>query len=307
MSSTAEPPVNTSTWCADAARDREDPLLGTAPSTRRWLLIEHPGPWPIDAVAGAGFPPGVHAELATAAKAARARILLIRRPGRRAPEQRDRAWAVSVGSAGTAWGRWRAPEDLREAAEALARPAADLEPSADPLLLICTHGIHDTCCALRGRPVAAALARRWPQATWECSHVGGDRFAPNVIVLPDGVYYGNLDAAEAVQIVDDHLAGRVTAAFLRGMARYPPVAQAAVGEAHRQYGPLGVKDVRVHRIVQLAVDRWLIDLIIAGGAARQLTVQTSARPPARLTCRAPLATSAVTYDVIDVRELGDLT
>ena len=54
-------------------------------------------------------------------------------------------------------------------------PSPALEP--EPMLLVCTHGVHDTCCAVRGRPVAAALARRWPEATWECSHVGGDRFA----------------------------------------------------------------------------------------------------------------------------------
>ncbi len=106
-------------------------------------------------------------ELATAANAAQARILLIRRPGRPgwigAHRQQSRAWAVSVGWAGTSWGRWRAPEDLRAAADALARPAADLGGSADPVLLICTHGIHDTCCAVRGRPVAAALARRWAE------------------------------------------------------------------------------------------------------------------------------------------------
>ena len=310
------PMPDTLTRCADTARDRQDSPIGTAPPTRRWLLIEHPGPWRIDAVLGAGFPPGVREELSTAANAAQARILLIRRPGRpvldrRAPYQQSRAWAVSIGGAGTFWGRWRAPEDLGAAADALARSVADLGGNADPVLLICTHGIHDTCCAVRGRPVAAALARRWAGSTWECSHVGGDRFAANVIVLPDGVYYGNLSPLAAVQTVKDHLGGRVTAAFLRGLANLPPVAQAAVGNAHQRYGPLGVNDVLVHRIEHIGADRWLIDLVIADGPATRLrlqsTVQTSARPPARLTCRAPLATSAVAYDVIGVRELPDLT
>lgn len=293
--------------CADTARDRQDPPIGTAPPTRRWLLIEHPGPWRIDAIRGAGFPPVLREELAVAANAAQARILLIRRPGRPARDQQSRAWAVSVGGSGTSWGRWRAPEDLRAAGEALARSAGDVGGSDHPVLLICTHGIHDTCCAVRGRPVAAALARRWPESTWECSHVGGDRFAPNVIVLPDGVYYGSLNPADAVQTVEDHLVGRVTAAFLRGVANVPPVAQAAVGMAHRRYGPLGVNDVLVDGIEQVDADRWLIDLIVADGPAVQMTVQTSARPPARLTCRAPLATSAVAYDVIDVREVGNRT
>ena len=40
--------------CSDAARVRADPLAGSAPPARRWLLLEHPGPWRIDAIPGAG-------------------------------------------------------------------------------------------------------------------------------------------------------------------------------------------------------------------------------------------------------------
>ena len=43
--------------CAAAARMRADPLAGSAPQTRGWLLLEHPGPWPVDAVAGSGIDP----------------------------------------------------------------------------------------------------------------------------------------------------------------------------------------------------------------------------------------------------------
>ena len=87
---------------------------------------------------------------------------------------------------------WRRPPTP---STAISQRAVDL----GPILLVCTHGVHDTCCALRGRPVAAALAARWPGQVWECSHVGGDRFAPNVVVLPDGFYYGNLDPETAVR------------------------------------------------------------------------------------------------------------
>ena len=62
---------------------------------------------------------------------------------------------------------------------------------------VCTHGRHDACCAERGRPVAAALAAAHPEQTWEVSHIGGDRFAANVLVLPDGLYYGRVSAADA--------------------------------------------------------------------------------------------------------------
>ena len=67
--------------CADAARARADPLAGSAPPARRWLLLEHPGPWKIDAIAGSGIDSDVHSALVEKAGSA-TRILLVRRPGR---------------------------------------------------------------------------------------------------------------------------------------------------------------------------------------------------------------------------------
>jgi hypothetical protein len=79
---------------------------------------------------------------------------------------------------------------------------------------------------------------------WECSHVGGDRFAPNLAVLPDGFYYGNLDPESALATVEAYLGGTVIADRLRGMARFLPPVQAAVIAAHQRYGPLGPQTSR---------------------------------------------------------------
>lgn len=89
---------------------------------------------------------------------------------------------------------------------------------------------HDTCCAVRGRPVGRALSDRWPELVWECTHVGGDRFAANVVVAPDGVYYGNLDAASSVEAVEQHLADRI---HMRPSARIHRPLPAAAGRRHR--------------------------------------------------------------------------
>ena len=45
---------------------------------------------------------------------------------------------------------------------------------------------------------AAALSAAYPDQTWEVSHIGGDRYAGNALVLPDGLYLGRLDADSAV-------------------------------------------------------------------------------------------------------------
>ena len=41
--------------------------------------------------------------------------------------------------------------------------------------------------------VTAALARVFPDEVWECTHLGGHRFAPTALVLPTGYSYGRLD------------------------------------------------------------------------------------------------------------------
>jgi (2Fe-2S) ferredoxin len=294
---------NSAFRCADAARARADPLAGSAPPARRWLLLEHPGPWKIDAVAGSGIDADVLSALVQKAGSA-TRILLVRRSGRldrRAP----RRWILAGLDSATLTGPWRDDHDLLDAADAMiATLPPPMEPP-EPLILVCTHGIHDVCCALRGRPVASALASRWPELVWECTHIGGDRFAPNVVLLPDGFYYGNLDPDYAVTTVEAHLAGRVLTDRLRGMARFLPPVQAAVIAAYERYGPLGVTDVTVRATEHFGPhhghgSETVVDLVIEP-QQRLVRVQVLSvrRPDAQLTCRATRETPATEYRLVD--------
>ena len=78
-----------------------------------------------------------------------------------------------------------------------------------PLVAVCAHGKHDQCCAVRGRAATAAIAARYPEFTWECSHLGGDRFAATMLVLPEGLCYGRVDSTEAAELVRLYLDGRL--------------------------------------------------------------------------------------------------
>ena len=171
---------------------------------------------------GAGWSAEVVDALSAAVRRSLGRLLLIRRPGRRQVTT-TRAWAVTQSEPA------RSGEPGSRRATCRSRPHRSAHPcrvrpvpgsarpvSQDPVLLVCAHGLHDTCCAVRGRPVATALARRWPAATWECSHVRGDGFAANVVVLPNGTYYGGLDADSATDVVAGHLDGRLDPTYLRG-------------------------------------------------------------------------------------------
>ena len=296
--------ASTTPLCADSARERGDAMTGTALNVRRFLLIEHPGPWAFDAIESSGIDSGILGQILAATRDAGARTLLIRRHGR-VEATPERAWAVAdIESGRIQWGSWSDDADLLAARDALGAPAAGW--SDEPVMLVCTHGRHDTCCAIRGRPVVAALAARHGDRVWECSHVGGDRFAASVVVLPDGTYYGGLDDTDAGDVLDRHLAGTVTPSRLRGSSMLSTVAQAAAVAVHERFGPGGPRDIHAESIETIDHAAWRVELWCEGVLPARVVVAVEARraSPAALTCRAQQETSARTFEVTDVRAVS---
>lgn len=291
--------------CADQAQERGDDLAGTATPGQSWILIEHPGPWPFAGFVEVPFPAEVIEAVRTAASRIRARIMLIRRHGRDRTSSR-RAWAVlryaADGNHRQTWGGWSEPEDLLEIGTAVDRPGTAGLPA---VYLVCTHGVHDACCAIRGRPLVRELTEHWPQQTWECSHVGGDRFAANLVVLPDGIFYGDLGPDAAVGVVQRLRDGSVSADHLRGYTNLVPAAQAAVIEVLRRYGPARRNAITVDHMVRTATG-WQVRIRCAAPLPADLTVSVglAAGPLERLTCRAPAASRATVYRIEALRVLG---
>ena len=181
-----------------------------------------------------------------------------------------------------------------------------LERVEGPVYAVCTHGRHDACCAERGRPVALALANAEPDRTWECSHIGGDRFAGNLVVLPHGLYYGRLDPASAVALAATTAAGRLDLDHLRGRSALSMPVQAAELHLRRhldetRIGAVGLLD-RPDRADGTTTARFGVE-----GAAYAVTVHTTFAPePRRLTCQAGHVDPVPRHELvgIDVISLG---
>jgi hypothetical protein len=112
-----------------------------------------------------------------------------------------------------------------------------------PVYLVCTNGKVDACCAAFGRRTAAALTAARPTETWESSHLGGDRFAANLVCLPHGIYYGHVEAEDALPLVQAYEDGRLDLRHLRGRAAWPMGAQAADWFVRRELGLDGLDSV----------------------------------------------------------------
>jgi (2Fe-2S) ferredoxin len=150
--------------------------------------------------------------------------------------------------------------------------------------------------------VGRVLSEHWPEAVWECAHVGGDRFAANVVVAPDGVYYGGLDAESSITTLQEHLAGRIHAEHLRGYTNLFPSQQAAVAAVLRRFGPAGQKDYMVAETSRHG-DHWRIRITGRPPHPPILDVELEAHrtPTHQLTCRAPATSSATVYEPISIR------
>jgi Sucrase/ferredoxin-like len=286
--------------CSWAADLRGDPLAGTAAPARGFLLIEQPGPWGRLALTESRLDPNVGRRVSARAVAAGLRALLIRRPGRHnvLPHRRFAVVDARPGHEATRWGEFVADRELLD----IPLNGGGGEPTYDPIYLVCTHGRHDACCAMRGRPVAAALAAARPEQTWECSHVGGDRFAANLVALPHGLYYGRVDEANAVALAEAHERGEVLPQLLRGRARWLPVAQAAQQHARDLWGDLSIGAFEPAGTLPLGDGRWQVRLRRDAGYVFVTVAATAHSEKGLLTCHAVNSAHPPAFEVIDVVE-----
>jgi hypothetical protein len=290
--------------CAAASLLRDEPLAGTATHVRTWLLLEHSGPWGNDALLDARLPDGLGPALKQQAKAYRAKFLLVRRARAKRDPERLNVFAVHADH--------RRPRvehgtvaDLREVLDldltSLGNGGTSGLAAYDgSLFCVCTNGRHDACCAEFGRPVAMALDSAYPEQTWEVSHIGGDRFAGNLVALPEGVYYGRLDPERAIAVAGAHLAGELDLDHLRGRSSYPMAVQAAEHHLRRQVGATRIEDVE---LVRRTVDSGVTSAtFVIAGATYVVRVRTPVDPASatRLTCKAHRDNPVPRHEVLSV-------
>lgn len=215
--------------CAPISSALGEPMAGTALSTRRWLGLEHPDPWPRDVTR---HPDPAVRGLLVRATAAGFRPVLIR--GR---EPRTRVLLADTAPPG-AVATW-ADVDVP-----LPGPDDPLpgDPVTGPLLLVCTHAERDPCCGVDGAALVARLAR--PEV-FACSHLGGHRFAPTALVLPTGYCHGRLTHASAASVLARAYAGHVTTDRCRGRSTWAPAGQVAELAVRAATGLHGPDDVTV--------------------------------------------------------------
>ncbi len=186
------------------------PLAGSAPTSESWLIVLHQGAWgerPVDTLTSPALQKWAHDH--------GAQILLARTPKGIEPCP-ESTFLFSNGCG-----------DLLEGIlDSEGLPNLTHAERSKPVLLICTNGKRDQCCANFGRSLITqcqeALSPDMYGQILECSHLGGHRFAPTAIWLPENLVLGRLEA-DAVSDLLEH--GVIDSQYIRGDTKLTPAQQ----------------------------------------------------------------------------------
>ncbi len=140
----------------------DEPLAGSAAVVQGWVCLEFNAAWGRDVLDGTALGEELAAELSRRADAANVRIMFVRRPGRTDPMTDGHTVLLARSDPSDSWCERLhidSPMDLLDVDFSLldGPPPGLGEQVTEPVVLVCAHGKRDQCCAVFGRPIAAAL------------------------------------------------------------------------------------------------------------------------------------------------------
>ncbi|HEY3069904.1 MAG TPA: sucrase ferredoxin [Gaiellaceae bacterium] len=274
--------------CAEASGGANESLAATASRIDHWLLVEYPGLWDRDVLGGSLLSEPLKAHLrGQLASLGHSRLLFIKRPERRSHSRRMLYIGSSRPGEESLYAlEFERHEDLLDYdfAAALLDGGTPGVPVEHPIFVVCTHGKRDRCCAKYGRPLYDELKGKVdPDWVWQSTHVGGDRFAGNVVVLPEGLYFGRLEGADLDPLLDSYFEGEIRLDRYRGRSAYTFAVQAAEQALREAEGLTAIDAVSLEN-VEPRGDGWTVALR-AAEAIRKVDVDVEiADEPVYLTC-----------------------
>lgn len=250
-------------FCSLLSQDAGEQLFGTAGLAEVYLLLEYSSAWGAKALPESDLPGAVKSHLeAAAASLSPAKVLLIKsRPGVLEPGIRFFVAVTRENNPALHSFVLERYEELL-AINIPAVAAGDrtylAHRSEERLYLVCTNGRRDICCAKFGFPVYVGLLKTAGDSAWQCTHLGGHRFATNVLCLPHGILYGRLQESDIANFSAACEQERIDLDHYRGRTCYPQPIQAAEYYIRRQTGELRLEALRLHDFEQTGDAQWRV-------------------------------------------------
>ncbi|MFZ4825985.1 MAG: sucrase ferredoxin [Phototrophicaceae bacterium] len=261
---------------------------GTASEAMVWLLLEYHGEWRNQALEDNDLPPAVQAWLHDAQRCIpRSRPLLIRSEKPRA----TRSFYI-IDTTPHRPTLYHVPFDdyselLSYDPQQIIQGHSQLSPSDEKLFLVCTNGKRDQCCAKFGLPIYQAFQSQEGIHTWQCTHIGGHRFASTGIVFPSGVTYGYITEEQVPSLAQAIRADQVLLPLYRGRTAYSAWVNAAEYFLRKQEQLLADADLTWRTSEQVSADVWQIMFSDAQGKSYRVQLNVTQHEPLPSSCFQP--------------------
>ncbi|MCY4130344.1 MAG: hypothetical protein OXG15_14015 [Gammaproteobacteria bacterium] len=211
------------TPCAEVSAALNEPMIGSAPQVGLWILLEVRDVWEAKNLEANSLPDVANAWLEDAMDRGEAEGLMPRAQfirHRRRPSDPLTVMTFRDGELRR--------QEISDYSELTAIDPLNCQmPKCEEILyFVCTHARRDVCCSREGLPTWQRLDTLSSGRAWQTTHLGGHRFAPNVLTLPTARSYGRVRVDEVDVFFADIESGAVPARFLRGNSALPPDAQA---------------------------------------------------------------------------------
>lgn len=235
------------TFCAQYSRDVGEPLAGTGVHPRTNLLLSWPiGCWTRTFHQAKDMTERVSERVKELVESGR-RINLIHRADQ--PKGWHRAYLMPEKQA------YDIPGDEVEAFLAALQHGEPLDAWQSgevrhKVVLCCTHGVKDKCCAKFGNASFKALseaAAKWNGTfeVWQSTHLGGCRLASAALVFPDMHKYGRIDPEQAPALLNSESQNQPFLPCYRGDGALTPAQQVADIEARQRLAAEGTYPKRL--------------------------------------------------------------
>ena len=214
--------TSASTYCSDISLARKEPLIGTANQVDIRLMLEYRGEWRAKATTDNDLPLAVVSWLDEIQEEASRRTLIPRIQLIRSERNQNDPLTCFIANDGALF-----RHEFVEYEEIIKmNPFEDTtEPQAETHYFVCVNGQRDLCCSRLGSVAYREIRQICPDRCWRTTHLGGHRFAPNILVLPDNLLYGRVFSDVLPDFVEQVENGNLYKPLLRGRGIYAPEEQ----------------------------------------------------------------------------------
>lgn len=288
-------------YCSLNSTDLQEDIFATASYFTKLLLVEYNAPWPADPLTNNLLPEEVNNYLLHFKKASRSnRVLFIKNKQKATGQINIFAIHNHPQLPYTNHFILTAYKELLNFSEAGLFSIIPNNKLPGPMYLVCTNGKKDKCCSKFGVPIFKQLSKMETHV-WECTHVGGDRFAPNVLALPYCIFYGALNIEDLPALVEQTNEQKVFLKKYRGRSCNAMIEQAAEYYLRLQQNNLNIFDYEIVNREKISPE--LFEFEFRNTQTGELTLikikQGKDLIKRRLTCTSAKEEYPLTYQLIE--------